>query len=738
MLVNLVKGIEVGSNINKNNADHAILFEAIKLVIHYKDKANEVLRKDILILLGKFISVREANIKCLALETIAKLSNNEVICSYLMREHMNTILENLRDSDLSIRRRALDLIFALCDQENATNVVNELLVYLSENDFTLKEELVLKIAILAEKFALNLNWYVDVIVKLITIESAGDYVSDEIRFRVCQILTGFGDGEPNFELQKYASLQIFLSLKADHKVHETMVKLGASVLPEFGYHIADAPGKSYSEQFDTLYDHYLTSSSSTKAMILSALMKFCLQDSSVRDKAMVIFKKNAVSWDEDIQQRAAEYVRMLKVIETDSDNAESLREAFDVMPTFPESIQNNSVLIKRMSIMKKKKGLSVGASDDKDGKDLATGSTEEFKSTVSSVLSKSKTTGSGKFAQSSEDLFGGETSKPTTSNEGDELDLLGMDMGGFSASKSGLHPFIQNYSDHFVKNRSGEVDIPELKIENSQDAKWKGLIPLNSTDGAIYEDDEIRVNIKFNISSYLVRVLVEYVSMDSQELSEIQTKLNIPDGMMASISPTKYPSSSSENPKSMIMVMLKNGYDHELQIAVRYQKSFGDKKIISFKIPVLINKFIESVDMDQDRFDYLWNDITSNRPDTFEKLDLILKNPAANASVSVQDVLKKLAKLLAVCLGLKVLPPTDRVNFTKLCAVGQVNVASSSADFPSGPDDMSSGIVIPLMVECEFYPDVHTKEFRFSVRSNDKVKIAVSFAQALKLFVNSQ
>ena len=732
VLMNLVKGTEVGSNVNKNNADHAILFEAIKLVIHYKDKANEVLRKDILILLGKFISVREANIKCLALETIGKLSHNEIICSYLMREHMNTILANLRDTDLSIRRRALDLIFALWDQENATNVVNELLVYLNENDFTLKEELVLKIAILAEKFALNLNWYVDVIVKLITIESAGDYVSDEIRFRVCQILTGFGEGEPNFELQKYASLQIFLALKSE-KVHETMVKLGASVLPEFGYHISDAPGKGYSEQFDVLYDHYLTSSSSTKAMILSALMKMWLQDSSVRDKALVIFKRNAISWDEDIQQRAAEYVRMLKAIENDSDSLESLKEAFDVMPTFPESIQNNSVLIKRMAQMKKKKGLSVGA-DDKESQDAAATPTEEYKSTVSSVLSKSKSTASSKSKQESEDLFSDEPQRTTSVKEVDPFDLLGMDMGEPSASsKSSLHPFIKNYSDHFVQ-KSGS-NIAEFKIENTQDSKWKSLIPLNSTDGPIYEDDEIKVNVKFNISKYLVRVLIEYVSTSSEELSEIQTKLSTPDGMMASITPTKYPQSNSENPKSMLMVMITNGFESELQIAVRYQKSFGDKKIISFKIPVLINKFIESVEMEQDRFDYLWNDISFNRPDTFEKLDLILKNPAAGSSASVQDVLKKIAKLLALWMGLKVLPPTDRVNFTKVCAVGQVNIATAGADFPSGPDDMNSGAVIPLMVEWEFYPDIHTDEFRFSVRSNDKVKLAHSFAQVVKLFV---
>ena len=126
---------------------------------------------------------------------MGKLSNNEVISSYLIQKHLNTILYSLRDRDASIRRRALDLIFLLCDQVSATNVVNELLSYLDENDHSLKEELVLKVAILAEKFALNLNWYVDVVIKLI--ELAGDYVSDEIRFRVVQILTGFGEAEPN-------------------------------------------------------------------------------------------------------------------------------------------------------------------------------------------------------------------------------------------------------------------------------------------------------------------------------------------------------------------------------------------------------------------------------------------------------------------------------------------------------------------------------------------------------------
>ena len=45
--------------------------------------------------------------------------------------------------------------------------------------------MVLKTAILSEKYATDYNWYVDVVLQLIRI--AGDYVSDEVWHRVVQV-----------------------------------------------------------------------------------------------------------------------------------------------------------------------------------------------------------------------------------------------------------------------------------------------------------------------------------------------------------------------------------------------------------------------------------------------------------------------------------------------------------------------------------------------------------------------
>ena len=68
-----------------------------------------------MLLLGTFIEVKEPNIRYLALDTLGKVQK---ICldKNLLTEHLKVVLSSLRDTDISIRRRSLDLMFGLCDQ----------------------------------------------------------------------------------------------------------------------------------------------------------------------------------------------------------------------------------------------------------------------------------------------------------------------------------------------------------------------------------------------------------------------------------------------------------------------------------------------------------------------------------------------------------------------------------------------------------------------------------------------
>lgn len=199
-LTRIIKKTEVTKSVNKNNADHGILFEAANLVISYGGTMGSELKHDILKLLGIFISVKEPNLRYLGLETMCKFA---VISVESIEDHITTIFKSLRDNDISIRKRALELLYLMSTQSTSVKIVEEMLSYAESGaDLQIKDDLILKIAILAEKFADNLYWYVDVIVRMIN--CSGDFVTEDIWFRIIQIIIGF-QKDTNQELQKYAA-----------------------------------------------------------------------------------------------------------------------------------------------------------------------------------------------------------------------------------------------------------------------------------------------------------------------------------------------------------------------------------------------------------------------------------------------------------------------------------------------------------------------------------------------------
>ena len=132
--------------------------------------------------LGRFISAKEPNTKYLGLENMGRMSAIPQVAAAVKRNQQE-IADSLHDADISIRRRALDLLFGMCDPSNAQDIVQQLLDYLVVADFAIREELVLKIAILAEKFApavqqTQQHWYIDVMLTLV--DKAGDFVSDDV------------------------------------------------------------------------------------------------------------------------------------------------------------------------------------------------------------------------------------------------------------------------------------------------------------------------------------------------------------------------------------------------------------------------------------------------------------------------------------------------------------------------------------------------------------------------------
>lgn len=315
-------------NVQHNNAQNAVLFEAINLAIHLDTESDVVAKAAVL--LGRFILSRETNVRYLGLDTMAHLA----ACADSLepiKMHQDTIILSLRDKDISVRRRGLDLLYSMCDVTNAKAIVTELLRYLQIADYALREEMVLKIAILTEKFATEYSWYVDTILQLIS--SAGDHVGEEVWFRVVQIVTN------NEDVQEYAAGKVFEHLKSS-SCHENLIKVGGYLLGEFGHLIANNPGASPIEQFHALHSRSHLCSQPTRALLLSTYVKWLNLFPEIRTQILFVLNRYRHVLDAELQQRACEYVALASMPDDDL-----LQAVCDEMPPFQEK---SSLLLSRL------------------------------------------------------------------------------------------------------------------------------------------------------------------------------------------------------------------------------------------------------------------------------------------------------------------------------------------------------------------------------------------------------
>ncbi|CDQ93615.1 unnamed protein product [Oncorhynchus mykiss] len=60
-----------------------------------------------------------------------------------VKTHIETVINALKtERDVSVRQRAADLLYAMCDRSNAKQIVAEMLSYLETADYSIREEMV--------------------------------------------------------------------------------------------------------------------------------------------------------------------------------------------------------------------------------------------------------------------------------------------------------------------------------------------------------------------------------------------------------------------------------------------------------------------------------------------------------------------------------------------------------------------------------------------------------------------
>ena len=118
---------------------------------------------------GRFLLNNDKNIRYVALNTLLRTVSIDTLA---VQRHRVTILECLKDPDVSIRRRAMELSFALITEHNVVGMVKDLLMFLDNCEPDFKAPCAFNIITCAEKYSASKKWQFDTLLNVLTAVSS--------------------------------------------------------------------------------------------------------------------------------------------------------------------------------------------------------------------------------------------------------------------------------------------------------------------------------------------------------------------------------------------------------------------------------------------------------------------------------------------------------------------------------------------------------------------------------------
>ncbi|CEJ94590.1 Putative AP-1 complex subunit gamma-1 [[Torrubiella] hemipterigena] len=439
------------------NVGNSILYEAVLTILDIEaDSGLRVLGVNIL---GKFLTNRDNNIRYVALNTLIKVVAIE---PNAVQRHRNTILECLRDPDISIRRRALELSFTLINESNVRVLIRELLAFLEVADNEFKPTMTSQIGIAADKFAPNKRWHFDTMLRVLSL--AGNYVKEQILSSFVRLIA------TTQELQPYAVQKLFVNLKKDI-TQESLTQAGAWCIGEYADSLLR--GGQFEEEelvanvsesdIVDLFNMILGSSYATQISteyIVTALMKLTTRfsDDSQIERVRRILQSHQTSLDVEVQQRAVEYSNLF---------------AFDQI--------RRGVLEKMPAPQIKEESRVLGPAPTK--KKAANRKSRIVKPTEHDLL----------------DLMGGDetVTSPTQATQASNSDLLADILGGGAPAPSAA-PASSNTSsimDLFGSDPSPAAATPSASLMTGASSTPQQAAP-SSADQACYNGNDLNVTFQ--------------------------------------------------------------------------------------------------------------------------------------------------------------------------------------------------------------------------------------------------
>ena len=490
----LLNSIPSNTDTTRKNTGNAVLYELVRCIFSYdSSKSLKSLGGSIL---GQFLNNKDNNYKYLALNTLNDIAKIDIDT---VQKHKNVILEFLKDPDIAIKRRSLDLTYLIVNTENIRQIVTETLDFInSTSNVEFKLELTSKIFYSLEKYSPSLKWEIDVLLKMLCL--CEDSINEEIIWKIINLILN------TKELQQYAMFRYFLAMQnmlEDSDV-EALYHVGIAILGELfqlivGVSTTDEEGKTITITEEQIIDLIiaLDKSTDTSETLRELLMNTCFKmigklSPETDEKLKKILHTESKSFYPEVQERANEYITFTQIAKNDMqlkitsnvpvpefdkeenegsnnnvgeepgiDHKDTIVEEYETDKGYRSLINGASVTGDTSGMQKPKKSKKVKANQEGDGM-------QNIQNVQPQAQQQSQPQGMDLFG----DIFGstGNTGNTQPQNQGsnDIFNLLG-NMGGNANGNSG------------AQQQGGLMDLNSILSGNNQQQQQQEPQPQQNT-----------------------------------------------------------------------------------------------------------------------------------------------------------------------------------------------------------------------------------------------------------------
>ena len=404
-------------------------------------------------ILGKFLSSNDYNLKYIALNTLKDAARKDLAS---VQKHRAVILEFLKDNDISLQKRALDLIYLIINKNNLKKITKECLIFLPKADDEIKFELTKKLQDSIVKYSLSYKWEIDSLIKMV-INSKGK-IYEEVLSQIINAIIAVKD------LYAYSAHKAFLALKMKRNENNpSLVKLCIYIIGELCTYLINNTTLNCKNETITVNEndvlnlfkeigvkHNNLGNETVIEYLLNALVKLFIRFPDKRNEIEAIIKTYKRSYFSEVQSRALEYLQFNK-----SDKNDMKNKMVEPIP-LPKKKDEEEV-------EKKKKLVDENDEENNDPEDdlicvrLTEGAIKNIDLSDNNNLDN--------INNNPLDFLGEKDNDNTNNNnnkQGGNLDLL--DLNNIFSAASGEAPNTNNNSNQQNNNNNNPFDIFNLQL----------------------------------------------------------------------------------------------------------------------------------------------------------------------------------------------------------------------------------------------------------------------------------